>query len=148
MNRKQLQLEVCKALLDKSRRLYGAEINEREFAVTTTGYDAFVFDKTECIFNPDLIGRLDSLSGIFKEHDDDVIITETGKMFFDSSRTFKEYRQEDLFVYVDVKFANKFKGLNFYAHHPLERILVKDQFGRKIGVFLPVKFTGIKELKV
>lgn len=145
MNRKQMQLEVCKALLDSSKRLYGKEINEREFVVTTTGYDAFIFDKAECIFNPVLIERHDGLSELCKEHDDDVIITETGKMFFGRSRTYKEFRRDNLFVYVDVKFANKFKGLNFYAHHPLERILVKDHFGRKIGLFLPVKFNGRKD---
>ena len=110
MNRKQMQLEVCKALLDSSKRLYGTEINEREFAVTTTGFDAFIFDKAECIFDPGQIKRLDSLSGIFEEHNDDVRITETGKMFCDSSKTYKEYKGENLTIYVDVKFANKYKN--------------------------------------
>lgn len=60
MNKKQIQIEVCKALLDVNGRCCGGFISENEFAVTTDGFKAYVFHKDECIFDIEKVKKWNS----------------------------------------------------------------------------------------
>jgi hypothetical protein len=148
MNRKQLQLEVCKALLDSNKRCYGAAINEKEFAVTTTGYDVFIFDVNECIFDISKIRTSDVLAKVCEDNEKDECIRKTGHLFADHGKIIEKYENEKIIVYVNSEFSKKFfqSGVDFFANSSEGRILVKDQLGRKIGAFLPMRFDE-KEVK-
>lgn len=150
MKRKQLQIEVCKALLDSTnRRSYCCKLNENEIAVTTTGFDVFIFDIDEVVFDTSRIKQHDILSQVCAEHEKDIKISKTKELFVrGNGNILEKYKGENLVVYVDREISKKFSGsgIDFFAHSPHERILVKDMFGRKIGAFLPVKVVDEKEL--
>ena len=151
MKRRQFQIEVCKALLDSTaRRSYCCKLNENELAVTTTGFDVFVFDTNEIVFDASRIKQHDILSKVCEDHEKDIKISKTKELFARSSGTIIEkYTGENLVIYVDSAISKKFigSGTEFFAHSPHERILVKDMFGRKIGAFLPVKLNEKELLK-
>ena len=151
MNRKQLQIEVCKSLLDStnSRKCYFGRLNEKEIAITTTGFDAFIFNVDECVFDISRITAHDAISKVCEEHENDIKISKTTEMFFAlGGKIIEKYKGENLVVYVDSALSKKFSGsgAEFFAHSPKERILVKDMFGRKIGAFLPLNVRDEKEL--
>ncbi len=146
MNRKQLQLEVCKALLDVNNRIVASELNEHEIAVTTTGFDAVVFDKSEIIFDASKIRKTETLKNVLANSDKDEPIKSTKELFKDYNRTIEKYKGENVEIYVDTSFTKKFSGYELYANSELGRILAKDQFGRTVGCFLPIKFNMKKEV--
>lgn len=151
MKRRQLQIEVCKALLDSTnnRRCYCSRLNEKEIAITTTGFDAFIFNVDECVFDISRITEHKALSTVCEEHEKDIKISKTTEMFVSlGGKIIEKYKGENLVVYVDSALSKKFNGsgAEFFAHSPRERILVKDMFGRKIGAFLPLNIRDEKEL--
>lgn len=146
MNRKQLQLEVCKALLDVNSRIIASELNEHEIAVTTTGFDAVVFDKNEIVFDASKIRKSDALKDVLADSAKDEPIKTTKELFRDYNRTIEKYEGENIEIYVDVSLAKKFGDYELYANSELGRILAKDRLGRIVGAFLPVNFH--KEKKV
>lgn len=147
MNRKQLQLEVCKALLDINNRCYISELNEHEVAVSTTGYDAVVFDKSEIIFDASKIRKTETLKNVLADSDKDEPIKSTKELFRDCNRTIEKYKGENIEIYVDTSLAKKFSGYKLYANSELGRILAKDQFGRVVGAFLPIRFNMKKDVE-
>lgn len=140
MNRSQIQLKVCKAMLDPFARCSCAFINEDEIAITTDGFTAFVFYKSECVFDISKLKISEGVKKAFEEHEADVQIKKTKQLFYSHDKVIEKYTGENLVVYVDAKFAKIFEGNSFYASSRTSRILVKDNFGRLLGLFLPVIF--------
>lgn len=139
MNRKQLQIEVCKAMLDTNIRIAASELNENEIAVTTTGFDAVVFDKGEIIFDVSKIKKIETLKAVLDDHEKDEPIKPTGEMFKESGLIFEKLKGETLEVYVNNTLLKKFSGYQFHANSPTGRVLAKDEFGRLVGCFLPIR---------
>ena len=139
MNRKQLQIEVCKAMLDTNSRVSTSELNEHEIAVTTTGYDAFVFDKNEIIFDISKTRTMEVLKMVLADSDNDEIVKPTGEMFKDNGKIIEKLESENVETYVDVTFTKKYNGFQLMTNSSTNRILVKDEFGRLVGCFLPVR---------
>lgn len=140
MNRKQIQLAVCKELLNPSTRCTGVFINEDEFAITTDGITAFVFYKNECVFDISKVKISGHLKPFFSELETDVEIKKTGHLFYSRKTVVSKYTSGNFEVYVDTKVEKPFEGYRFFASEKIGRILVKDDFNRLIGVFLPMKF--------
>ena len=140
MNRNQLQLEVCKALLNPLKRCAGAFINEDEFAITTDGFTAFVIPKNECIFDITKVKNFDGIKQVCEDKETDVEIKKTKQLFYGENRIIEKYIGENLVVYADSKVGKIFGGYRFYASSREGRILVKDSFNRLIGLFFPVKY--------
>lgn len=144
MNRKKLQSEVCKALLDGSNRCYCCKLNEKEIAVTINGYDVFVFDIKECVFDISKITEHKTLLEVCNEKDSDARIIKGNQLFQDGRRTIQRYKEVrgKFDVYADTCITKKFDDSDFVmlASHSLDRVLVKDRFGRIVGAFLPVNF--------
>ena len=144
MNRKQLQLSVCKALLDRNKRCCGTFINDEEFAFTFDGFSAFVFHKDECIFDVSKVRKFETLKMLLQGDEKDIEIKPTKEMFLVNNRVIEKYASDDatleVFVYADI--SKFFKEFHFYAYTPHERILVKDDFGRLVGLFLPMRYNG------
>ena len=139
MNRKQLQIEVCKAMLGTNCRVSMSELNEHEIAVTITGYDAFVFDKNEIIFDLSKIRTVEVLKTVLADSDKDEIVKPTGEMFKDNGKIIEKLESENVETYVDVTFTKKYNGFQLMTDSSTNRILVKDEFGRLVGCFLPVR---------
>lgn len=140
MNRKQLQLEVCKALLDTNSRIGAVELNEYEIAVTTTGFDVFVFDKNEIIFDASKIREFKSLKEVLADSDKDEVVKPTKELFIDGDYTIEKYKGESVEIYARSSVSKKFKEYTLYANSELGRILAKDQVGRVVGAFCPINF--------
>ena len=139
-NRKQIQLAVCKALLDKDRRCSGAFINDNEFAVTVDGHCAYVFDKRECIFDISQIRELESIKTAFVDNEKDAEIRETKELFIVGGKMVEKYENDDVILYAYADVVKQFKGFHFYAFASTGRVLVKDDFGRAVGLFLPMRY--------
>lgn len=139
MNRKQLQIEVCKAFLNPNNRVAYSEINEHEIAVTTTGFDAVVFDKKEIIFDVSKIRKIETLKSVLADCGKDESIKPTGEMFNEHGMLIAKLIGESLEIFANNTLMKKFNGYQFFANSPTERILVKDTFGRLVGCFLPVR---------
>ena len=135
-----MQIEICKSLLDSNRRTGGCRINENEIAVTTDGFSCFVFYVKECIFDREKLPIIEALKSVCDDNEKDEPIKATGEMFRFGDKWLRKYEGENIELYADVKIASKFEGYNLYAFSELNRVLVKDEFGRKLGVFLPTRY--------
>ncbi len=139
MNRKQMQIEVCKALLDFNKRCCGGFISENEFAVTTDGFKVYVFHKDECIFDIEKVRKFE-LKNLFAPDEKDEEMKLTNRFFKVGERIVEKYETENAEIYVFADVSKQFKGFHFYGASSQKRILVKDDFGRLVGLFLPMKF--------
>lgn len=140
MNRKQIQIEVCKALLDTNKRCSGCFINETEFAVTTDGFSAYVLHKSECIFDIERV-KTANFKPLFEPNEKDEELQTTKKLFVLGDKTVKKFKTENADIYVDMKILKPFEGFHFYGFSSVGRVIVKDDFGRLVGLFLPVRFS-------
>lgn len=145
MNKKKLMLNVCKSMLDGNKRLYGCFINPSEFAVTTTGHNLYIFNAKECVFDIAKIHTSDELCKVCNDDEKDEQITKTKKVYECRGKTLDEYKGENFTLYADRAVTSIFKDYSFFANGATSRVLVKDCFGRLVGVFLPVLMTE-KEL--
>ena len=139
MNKKQIQIEVCKALLDVNGRCCGGFISENEFAVTTDGFKAYVFHKDECIFDIEKVKKME-FKNLFASDEKDEEMKLTNKLFKVGERTVEKYETENTEIYVYADVSKHFKGFHFYGASSQTRILVKDDFERLVGLFLPMRF--------
>ena len=139
MNRKQIQIEVCKAFLNPNNRVAYSEINAHEIAVTATGFDAFVFDKNEIIFDVSKIRKIETLKSVLADCDTDEPIKPTGEMFKENGKLIAKLTSESFELFADSTLMGKFSEYQLFANSPTERILAKDRFGRLVGCFLPYK---------
>lgn len=140
MNRKQLQIEVCKGMLNPDKNLAYAEVDCENVAITTDGASCYVFSKRECIFDITKIRLVESLANFFTDNENDVEIKSTGKLSRSSNGYFVEkFAGNGFNVYVDTKYIKLFAGNRYYTNGARNRILVKDQLGRLIGLFLPIR---------
>ena len=140
MNRKQTQLEVCKALLDKSKTCRGHKINEKEIAVTVDGFTAYVFDITECVFDTTKLLSMPNIKDFLSENAKDIEITKSKKLFESNGRIIEKYIGEGIELYAFADNTKHFKGLHLFANSPLSRVIARDDFGSAIGLFLPVRY--------
>lgn len=140
MNKEKIQLEVCKAMLNPEARVYGFDINENEFAVTTDGYKCFVFSNSEIIFDKNKIVYRD-FSAIFKDNEKDVVLERTKKMYKINGKTIIEYKCGEKSVFADAQQAKEFSDFNLYTNNSLNRVIAKDYFGKIVGIFMPMRVT-------
>lgn len=139
MNRKQIQLAVCKGLLDQNRRCGGVSLNENEYAVTTDGYSAFVFFKSEVIFDIEKVHLMPALKTFFDDNEKDVEMKRTKEFKEYAGKLLEKYVGENLEMFADVAIANQFKQCTLFASSPSNRILAKDELGRIVGLYMPTK---------
>lgn len=142
MNRKKFQIDVCKALLEPNNRVYCGMISDKEISVTINGFEAMVFDKEKIIFDIEKIKTSTVIADVFKENENDVKIQKTKELFESGGNIIEKYESESFDIYINKNLAQKWSGagIEFYAFNPFSRILVKDSFGRALGVFLPLRF--------
>lgn len=139
MSLKQIQLEVCKALLNGSR-VNGGAVNENEFAVTIDGCKMFVFSNKEIIFDTSKVTPL-NVEKILIENENDVEIVATKNYKETRGMLCREYQSQDgkFSVYIDGRQIKEFTNCLFYGNSPISRVIAKDHYGRICGVVMPVK---------
>lgn len=140
LNRKQLQLNVCRAIMDSDRRCHYCEVDDNVIAVTIDGYVAYIFDKNECVFNFEKITKAPGLKCFFEDFENDVEINSTDELYNVGGGLIAEkYKGNDFEILVNTEIAKQFKDCKLYANGGRSRILVKDYFDRVVGSFLPMK---------
>ena len=147
INRKQTQLDVCRAILEGNRRCSMCELNDNEIAVTVDGYTAYVFNKNECVFDTEKISKTQGLKTFFDDVENDTEIKPTGELFKVGENLAEKYIGENLEMIVNDEIAKKFKDLRLYANNERGRILAKDCFGRIIALFLPMSPNSVSKYK-
>ena len=140
INRKQIQLNVCRALLENNGRCRACKINEKEIAVTIDGYTAYVFGVNECVFDTEKITTAEGLKPFFDDVENDTEITPSNELYNLNGKIVEKYIGQDIEVFVDTEVIKQFKGFKLYANSSRGRILVKDCFDRIIGLCLPMRF--------
>lgn len=138
MNKKQYQLEVCKAMLDHTKYIRGCDIDENTFAVTTDGFECFVFDNSEIIFDKSKIAKSD-FRHILSDNKNDIELKQTREMIIQEPFTIVKFEMGSEYIYIKEKYVSQFKGYRLFAYSPLDRVLVKDDFENVIAVIMPFK---------
>ena len=132
-------MAVCKGMLDQNRRCGGVPLNEDEYAVTTDGYTAFVFSKSEVIFDTEKVNTLPGLKNIFEDNEKDVELKRTKEYYEYSGRLAEKYVAESFEVYAYVDVAKPFNNCRLFANSATGRVLAKDDLGRIVGLYMPTK---------
>lgn len=150
MNRKQIQTNLFKAMLDTKNCVMAQEINENEIAFTYDGYELFVMDKRQMIVDLNKIKKVDNFIKYFEKDENDVEIFFNGNSKSNSPsftpgivelETRPKNENDKAFkVYAQAKFCRNFSDCTLKANSPLSRILAYDVFGNLIGLFLPLKY--------
>lgn len=71
MNRRKMQLDICRAMLTPHKKLYGAGTDNDEYAVTD-GYVAYVFGRDECVFDTSKLAYYDQLAAVLSDNKGDI----------------------------------------------------------------------------
>lgn len=144
MNKKQIQISVCKALLDCNSRCCGDFINKNDFAVTVDGIAAYVFSASECVFDIAKIRKV-AFTNFLAENENDKEMKQTNEFFVVDNRVIEKYVTETAEIYARADVTKQFKGFRFFASDCKSRIIVKDDFGRLVGMFMPYKYNKAGE---
>ena len=139
MNRRKMQLDICRAMLTPNKKLYGVRTDNDEYAVTD-GYVAYVFSCDECVFDKKKLAYYDQLAEALRDNKGDIELTRTGNLFgkreivveFDAGGKFK--------IYAKAEFVIKFEDYHLFAYSQGNRVLAKDDFGKTVGCFMPLRW--------
>lgn len=139
MFKNNIQIEVCKALLNESR-VCGTWINENEYAVTIDGVKLYVFNAKEIVFDTSKISQMDKIADIIKDAENDIEIIPTNCIEIYHGIMLRKYEAPatNLVVYIDANNIKPFADAKLYANAPTHRIIAKNHFGVTIGVIMPV----------
>jgi hypothetical protein len=150
MNRKQIQTNLFKAMLDGKNTVLMEEINENDVAFTYDGYELFVMDKSQMIVDLSKIKQTSGFKEYFVKDENDVSVFFNGNLK-SSLTNFKpetvelesSSKKEDdkaFKVYAQAKLYRNFSDCTLKANSPTSRILAYDDFDNLIGLFLPLKY--------
>lgn len=138
MNRRKMQLDICRALLNPQKKLFGARIGKDEYAVTN-GYIAYIFGCDECVFDVSRIAHHDQLISVLSQDEKDVELTKTGNLYVKYGVDV-EFEAGDFKIYANLDYVKKFDGYHLFAYSPSSRVLAKDDFGKTVGCFMPLRW--------
>lgn len=139
MNKKQMQIDICKAMLDKNRTLCAGVLDDGMCAVTVDGVYAYVFDRNEIVFDFSKIRKV-NFTEIVSRDKSDIKLMPTGRYRTSGllhTKLFAELSGEEFNVYVDNNVIKKFESCVFIGKSESSRILALDSFGNVCGVFMP-----------
>jgi hypothetical protein len=136
MNRRKMQLDICRAMLTPNKKLYGARTDNDEYAVTD-GYVAYVFGRDECVFDKKKLSYYDQLAGVLRNNKGDVELTRTGRLYGESVIVVEFDAGGKFQLYANADYVKEFEGYHLFAYSQDNRVLVKDDFGKTIGRFMP-----------
>ncbi len=147
INKKQIQKEICNAMLDGTNRITYAEIENNAIVVTMNGRVAYVLQKSECIFDISKIptgGNSAKLAEVFEPNENDTLLTLTPLTIdiitFGIGKTIRQLTCENFDCFVDTQLLKHFMGCKFYGYGRLDRILIKDDFDCPIAVVMPIRY--------
>lgn len=146
MNRKRLQLDVCRAILENNGRCRACKITDTEIAITIDGYSAYVFDVKECVFDINKIPEAEGIKTLLLPTEEDTEIVPSCELYNLNGKMVQKYTGEKFEIFIDTKILRDFKDFGLYASNPQSRVLVTDNFNRVIGVVLPVRF-NVEDVK-
>jgi len=146
MNRKQIQTNLFKAMLNGSERVIMSEINEDEIAFTYDGYRLFVMDSQQMVVDLSKIRKVDAIGKGLEANENDVEIKLVGAVKLDEKSLkprileFKANKgDQELTVLLNADLYSDFKDCTLKAYAPNERVLAYDMFGMLIGSIMPLR---------
>ena len=146
MNKKQIQMQICKALIDADRRLCKAKINDDEVMITTDGFSAFVLFEKECVFDLSKIPEKDGIAKYMQTDETDEEVFVTNKKFVSANDVVVgKLKGENHTVYANEKFIKVFGRYHLFANKSNSRIVAKNEFGMAVGMFCPMRFNEDEE---
>lgn len=141
MNRKQIQLEVCKAMLDAKGTMRIGDLGNGFVAVTVNGFIAYAFADNECIFDKTKIAHIapNIFQPLFEREERDEKLTKTPFLVSFGNRIAIKYCCEKFDCYIDEKYYKQLAGLTLYASRSTGRVLAVDEFDCPVAVVMPIK---------
>ena len=140
MNKKQIQMQIFKALIDSNQRLCKAKINDDEVMITTDGFCAFVLFEKECVFDLNKIPEQSGIANFIKTDDTDEEVFITNKRFVQKDVILVKMQGKTFTVYANEKFIKMFGEYHLFANKDNSRIVAKNDFGMAVGMFCPMRF--------
>ena len=137
MNKKQIQLLICKGMANGDSRLCKAKYGDNEVMISTDGCSAFILFENECIFDLNKIPTKKELIRTvdIKEFEE---IKITNRRFVERGLNIVEFKGATKTIYALDKFVKMFDGNQFYTDGCF--VVVKDDWGATIGMFCPMRF--------
>ena len=140
MTNKQIQMEICKAMLNANKRTLIADISDGVVAVTVDGFIAYALVKDKCVFDTSKIARVGkNLKDLFEINDEDKILKATPYTIDYHGYIAKKLECENFNIYVKEDLYHKISNFNLYSYGKLKRILAIDDFGFPVAVVMPIR---------
>ena len=141
MNKKQIQMKICKAILESNTRLCKAKINDDEVMITTDGFVAFVLFEKECIFDLNKIPTNDKIAKFIHTNEADEEIFITRKRFVDRGFTIAKLQGESCTVYAKEQIVKMFEKYHLFTNKDKFSVVAKNDLGMTVGMFCAMRFT-------
>lgn len=139
MTSEQRQIEVCKAFLLCGNELHGCNISENEYAVSPDGIKVFVFANNEIFLYKSRI-KESKFQNLFADNENDTLLTCTKELIeYDGKKTAYKFTGLPQPIYIDKKTVKMFTDCKLYAYNATSRIIARDNFGRAVGLLMPVR---------
>lgn len=140
MNKKQIQIQIFKALIDCNTRLCKAKVNDDEIMITTDGYSAFVLFEKECFFDLSRIPEKNGIAVYLQTDETEEEIFITNRRFVDRGINVVKIQGATYTVYANEKILNTFKNYRLFTNKDKSRVLVKNELGMTVGMFCVIRF--------
>ena len=139
MNKKQIQLLICKGMANGDSRLAKAKFRDNEVIISTDGCSAFVLFEDECIFDLNKIPtKKEIVTAVMTDKLEEVKVT--NKRFVERGLSIAKLQGHSSTVYAMEKFIKMFDGNQFFFNIDGNVVVVKDDWGATIGMFCPMRF--------
>lgn len=143
MNYNTIQKKLFSKLLSGARVCYLSGDEEKEIGLTD-GYVMYIIPKNKLAISMEKMTALENSSDILSEKQDDCQVMPTGNMKSLGNDVAVQYKCDKFEVWVNEKFLKEFDECNLFASGPLNRVLVKTKFNKKVGVILPIRMGNEK----
>lgn len=136
---KKIQTEICHAMINGSRCMAIASLDDEHIGITTNGVIGYVLRKDECVFDMSKIRHAGAFfPELFKLCDDDKLLEVTPHIIEKGGHKARKLIHGACAVYIDEKYYEKLKELRFYGNKKTERVLI--MVGeRPFGVIMPMR---------
>ena len=138
-DKKKVQIDMLKAMFDSKTKMRKCDM-EDSVIISIDGLTAFILDKSDVMIDLSKISDCSQLKDYFNAKNN-VSVRDTGLEKRELGRTIVKLHSDenDLSVYVQKPFLDKFNGGVFYGSNKTSPVIVKDGIGNVCGLIMPIR---------
>lgn len=138
-DKKKIQIDMLKAMFDSKTKMRKCDMKD-SIIVSIDCTTAFILDKSDVMIDLTKISDCPQLKDYLDEKHS-VSVRDTGLEKRELGRTIVKLRSDenDLSVYVQKSFLDKFNGGVFFGSNKTSPVIVKDGIGNVCGLIMPIR---------